>query len=159
MDRQEDNRQFCAFDGKQEMQPDGDATDHDGEFEEPRGQSRRREKKEQRRKKIIYRAADLIGCHIRGGTQFNKCDLFVSRVHDKVSVSDLKKHLTSRGFEISNMRIDVTSHKDAVNKSFRVIAPDNMKELLLCNDVWPIGIRVQEYGHRKNRAKNNSRWR
>ena len=158
MDRQEDNRQFCAFDGKQEMQPDGDATDHDGEFEEPRGQSRRREKKEQRRKKIIYGAADLIGCHIRGGTQFNKCDLFVSRVHDKVSVSDLKKHLTSRGFEISNMRIDVTSHKDAVNKSFRVIAPDNMKELLLCS-VWPIGIRVQEYGHRKNRAKNNSRWR
>ena len=85
------------------MQPDGDATDHDGEFEEPRGQSRRREKKEQRRKKIIYGAADLIGCHIRGGTQFNKCDLFVSRVHDKISVNDLKKHLTSRGFEISNM--------------------------------------------------------
>ena len=44
MDRHEDNRQFSAFNSKQEMQPDGDATDHDGEFEEPRGQSRRREK-------------------------------------------------------------------------------------------------------------------
>ena len=57
------------------------------------------------------------------------------------------------------MRIDVTSHKDAVNKSFRVIAPDIMKKLLLCSDVWLIGIRVQEYGHRQNRAKNDSRWR
>ena len=66
---------------------------------------------------------------------------------------------TSRGFQISNMRIDVTSHKDAVNKSFCIIALGNMKKLLLCSDVWPIGIRVQEYGHRKNRTKNNSRWR
>ena len=29
MDRQEDNRQFCAFNGKQEKQLGGDVTDHD----------------------------------------------------------------------------------------------------------------------------------
>ena len=38
MDRQEHNRQFCAFSGKQEAQRDGVALDHDGEFQEPRGQ-------------------------------------------------------------------------------------------------------------------------
>ena len=77
----------------------------------------------------------------------------------KILQDDMDHLLTSRGFEISNMRIDVTSIKDTMNKSFRVIAPNNMKELLLCSDVWLIGIRVQEYDHRKNRAKNNSRWR
>ena len=46
----------------------------------------------------------------------------------KILQDDMDHLLTSRGFEISNMRIDVTSNKDTMNKSFRVIAPNNMKE-------------------------------
>ena len=125
----------------------------------PRDHQHRHRKKEHQRQKVIRRAADVIGSHIRGGPEYKKCDIFVFRVDQRASVADLKKHLQSRGFDPSVMRIDITSDKDAYYKSFRIIAPHHLEEHLLSSNVWPVGIWVKEFDPKYKRPKRNSRWR
>ena len=89
------------------------------------------------------------------------CDLakFYSNIGLNYIVAKIKKHLQSRGFDPSVMRIDITSDKDAYYKSFRIIAPHHLEEHLLSSDVWPVGIWVKEFDPKYKRPKRNSRWR
>ena len=174
MSPNEDERQFCLFclfclfSGQKDhvksnadfsnMQRDK-SLDSDKNFHIPRDHQHRHRKKEHQRQKVIRGAADVIGSHIRGGPEYKKCDIFVCRVDQRASVADLKKHLQSRGFDPSVMRIDITSDKDAYYKSFRIIAPHHLEEHLLSSDVWPVGIWVKEFDPKYKRPKRNSRWR
>ena len=168
MSPNEDERQFCLFSGQKDhvksnvdfsnMQLDK-SLDSDKNFHIPRDHQHRHRKKEHQRQKVIRGAADVIGSHIRGGPEYKKCDIFVCRVDQRASVADLKKHLQSRGFDPSVMRIDITSDKDAYYKSFRIIAPHHLEEHLLSSDVWPVGIWVKEFDPKYKRPKRNSRWR
>ena len=125
MNPKEDERQFCLFSAQKDqvssnvdflnMQRD-ESLDSDKNFHIPRDHQHRHRKKEHQRQKVIHGAADVIGSHIRGGPEYKKCDIFVCRVDQRVSVADLNKHLQSRGFDPSVMRIDITSDKDAYYK-------------------------------------------
>ena len=53
------------------------------------------------------------------------------------------------------MRIDVTSNKEATYKSFRIIAPVELRVILLDDEVWPVGVRVRDYDiSRPNKIRN-----
>ena len=53
------------------------------------------------------------------------------------------------------MRIDVTSNKEATYKSFRIIAPGELRDILLNPEVWPVGVRVRDYDvARPNKIRN-----
>ena len=54
------------------------------------------------------------------------------------------------------MRIDITSNKAATYKSFRIIAPGELRDILLIySEVWPIDVRVREYDiARPNKTRN-----
>ena len=53
------------------------------------------------------------------------------------------------------MKIDVTSNKEATHKSFRIIAPGELRDILLDPEVWPVGVRVRDYViARPNKIRN-----
>ena len=53
------------------------------------------------------------------------------------------------------MRIDGTSNKEATYKSFRIIAPGELRDILLDSEVWPVGVSVRDYDIAKpNKIRN-----
>ena len=54
------------------------------------------------------------------------------------------------------MRIDITSNKDSLYRSFRIIAPGEYKDILMCPEVWPVGVKVREYKSRSYGRNHNN---
>ena len=71
------------------------------------------------------------------------------------TLRDLKYHLKQQNFNTDSMRIDITSNKAATYNFFRIIAPGELRDILLDSEVWPVGVRVREYDiARPNKIRN-----
>ena len=152
MDDNEDSREFCVFDSQQDKQKE--VTD-DGFLDNPLDKRRQRQR-ENRRNKVVRGSAKTLGSRFVGGDDKKRlCDIFVYHVAKQSTLQDLKYHLKQQNFNTDSMRIDITSNKAATYKSFRIIAPGELRDILLDSEVWPIGVRVREFDiERLNKIRN-----
>ena len=143
MNRDDDLREFCAFSGYIQDQ-DNKTTDHS--FQDNPLDVRRKRQKENRRNKLVRGSANILGSRFTGGVNKKRlCDIFVHHVAHQSTIGDLKSHLKQQGFDVENMRIDVTSNVAATYKSFRIITSGNLRKSLLDAKVWPVGVWVRDY--------------
>ena len=72
-----------------------------------------------------------------------------------IHISIFEVSFKAANFNTDSMRIGVTSNKAATYKSFRIIAPDKLKDMLLDPEVWPVSVRVGDYNiARPNKIRN-----
>ena len=152
MDDNEDPREFCVFDSQQDKQKE--VTD-DGFLDNPLDKRRQRQR-ENRRNKVVRGSAKTLGSRFVGGADKKRlCDIFVYHVAKQSTLQDLKYHLKQQNFNTDSMRIDITSNKAATYKSFRIIAPLELRDILLDSEVWPVGVSVRDYDiARPNKIRN-----
>ena len=101
----------------------------------------------------------------RGGKQrsgnklnkFNKCDLFLQHCDHSTTVELVKHHLQMNNIDTSGIRVDVASKEIAEFRSFRMLAPDELRETLLQPHLWPEGVRVKDYVVYKKSYKSISK--
>ena len=93
---------------------------------------------------MYYRVYTLKHCEIILLHSYN-INIFVHHVAHQSTIGDLKSHLKQQGFDVENMRIDVTSNLAATYKSFRIITSGNLRKSLLDAKVWPVGVWVRDY--------------
>ena len=132
----------------QQRQSTSSHTDEDDRFEKPASQKRRTKQKEYKRGKVIHGSAADAGSRFLGGAgkRHPICDLFVYHVDHSSTASDLKSYLKHRiHIDVTKIRIDVASHSDAFFKSFRIIAPIDLKDTLLTSGFWPQNVRIKEF--------------
>ena len=104
---------------------------------------------------MIYGASTSLGSRFRGGPDIKDLsDIFVYHVASDVTVGDVKSHLKQEDITVQQLRIDITSNKDAIYKSFRIIAPGIYKDTLMNPEIWPVGVKVREYAARKPSYKH-----
>ena len=105
---------------------------------------------------MIYGASTSLGSRFRGGPDIKDLsDIFVYHVASDVTVGDVKSHLKQEGITVQQLRINIrTSNKDAIYKSFRIIAPGIYKDTLMNPEIWPVGVKVREYAARKPSYKH-----
>ena len=138
MNRDDDLREFCAFSGYIQDQ-DNKTTDHS--FQDNPLDVRRKRQRENRRNKLVRGSANILGSRFTGGTNEKRlCDIFVHHVAHQSTIGDLKSHLKQQGFDVENMRIDVTSNVAATYKLFRIITSGNLRKSLQDAKVWPDGV-------------------
>ena len=109
--------------------------------------------KEKKRQKVVHGTADSLNCFFRGGKQrsgnklhkFNKCDLFLQHCDHSTTVELVKHHLQMNNIDTSGIRVDVATKEIAEFRSFRMLAPDELRETLLQPHLWPEGVRVKDY--------------
>ena len=143
MNRDDDLKEFCAFSGYIQDQ-DNKTTDHS--FQDNPLEVRRKRQRENRRNKLVRGSANILGSRFTGGANEKRlCDIFVHHVALQSTIGDLKSHLKQQGFDVENMRIDVTSNVAATYKSFRIITSGNLRKSLLDAKVWPVGVWVRDY--------------
>ena len=126
-----------------------------GEYEiNPRDKQRQRHN-ERRRNKVIHGASTSLGSRFRGGPDAKDLsDIFVYHVACDSTIGDVKGHLKQQEIPVQQIRIDITSNKDSMYKSFRVIAPGTYKDILMSPEVWPVGVKVREYESRISGRRN-----
>ena len=94
---------------------------------------------------MIDGASASLSGRFRGGPETRDLsDIFVFHVASDSTIDDAKAHLKQQDFDAQQMRIDVTSNKDSLYRSFRIIVPGEYKDILMCPEVWPIGVKVRE---------------
>ena len=143
MNKDDDLKEFCAFSGYIQDQ-DNKTTDHS--FQDNSLDVRRKRQRENRRNKLVRGSANILGSRFTGGANEKRlCDIFVHHVAHQSTIGDLKSHLKQQGFDVENMRIDVTSNVAATYKSFRIITSGNLRKSLLDAKVWPVGVWVRDY--------------
>ena len=109
--------------------------------------------KEKRRQKVVHGTADSLNFFFRGGKQrtgskhhkCNKCDLFLQHCDHSTTVELVKHHLQMNSIDTSGIRVDVASKEIDEFRSFRMIAPDELRETLLQPHLWTEGVRVKDY--------------
>ena len=108
------------------------------------------------RHKVVRGSAKTLGSRFVGDADKKRlCDIFDYHVSKQPTLRDLKYHLKQQNFNVDSMRIDVTSNKEATYKSFRIIAPGELRDILLDPEVWPVGVRVRDYDiARPNKIRN-----
>ena len=57
----------------------------------------------------------------------------------------MKHHLQMNSIDTSGIRVDVASKEIAEFRSFRMLAPDELRETLLQPHLWPKGVHVKDY--------------
>ena len=122
----------------------------------PRDKHRKRQN-EWRRNKVIHGASiTSLGSRFKGGPDTKDLsDIFVKyHVACDSTIRDVKNHLKQHEIPVQQIKIDITSNKDSIYKSFRVIAPDTCEDMLMSPEVWPVGVKVREYESRLSRRKN-----
>ena len=126
-----------------------------GEYEiNPRDKQRQRHN-ERRRNKVIHGASTSLGSRFRGGPDAKDLsNIFVYHVACDSTIGDVKGHLIQQEIPVQQIRIDITSNKDSMYKSFRVIAPGTYKDILMSPEVWPVGVKVREYESRISGRRN-----
>ena len=55
---------------------------------------------------------------------------------------------------MQQIRIDITSIKDSMYKSFGVTAPGTYKDMLMSPEAWPVGVKFREYESRISGRRN-----
>ena len=106
---------------------------------------------------MIHGASASLGSRFRGGPEtMDLSDIFVFHVASDSTIGDVKAHLKQQDFDVQQMRIDITSNKDSLYRSFRIIAPGEYKDILMCPEVWPVGVKVREYKSRSYGFNHNN---
>ena len=98
------------------------------------------------RKKVVYgtrRSTDNRLSDGNDGVKDPVSDLFVYHVKHDASIADMRGYLCDNGITIADIRIDITSHQSAEFKSFRIIAPNKLRDKLLSAEFWPVNVRVK----------------
>ena len=158
---EEEHKSFCAFSGSQHksdeyLQGDDESLEKQrsgGYVANPLDKQRQRQY-ERRRNKVIHGASNSLGSRFRGGSEARDLsDIFVYHVASDSTVGDIKTHLKQQDIDVQQMRIDITSNKNSLYRSFRIIAPGKYKEFLMCPELWPVGVRVREYESRSYNRK------
>ena len=109
----------------------------------------RQRQNERRRNKVIHGASTFLCSRFRGGPDAKDLsDIFVYHVACDLTIGDVKSHLKQQEIPVQQLRIDITSSKDSMYTSFRVIAPGTYKDMLMSPEVWPVGVKVREYESR-----------
>ena len=120
---------------------------------------RNEKRRESHRSKVVYGTKNIGNSGFSGG-QRDSTDLFVYHVNHKCTIRDLRDFLSENNINNRDVRIDITSHEASKFKSFRLIAPSHLKEMLLAPEFWYVGIRVKEYKpmvkRRDNKGRGNS---
>ena len=129
------------------------SSDNDG-FRRTKNDIKKTNQREKHRTKVVYGTKNNSGSRFNGA-QRDSIDLFVYHVNHGATVGDLRGYLYDNGVNLSEVRIDITSHEEAQFKSFRLIAPGSIKEKLLSPDFWSVGIRVKEYNVSRKRDPND----
>ena len=162
---EEEYKSFCAFsnaqtnDDRHPRQDDNVSIEthyKNGHGYQSNPHDRRRQRQnERRRNKVIYGTSTSLGSRFRGGPDIKDLsDIFVYHVASDVTVGDVKSHLKQEEITVQQLRIDITSNKDAIYKSFRIIAPGIYKDTLMNPEIWPVGVKVREYAARKPSYKH-----
>ena len=63
----------------------------------------------------------------------------------------------NNNIDTSGIRVDVASKEIAEFRSFRMLAPDELREILLQPHLWPEGVRVKDYVVYKKSYKSMSK--
>ena len=105
---------------------------------------RNEKRRESHRRKVVYGTKNIGNSRFSGG-QRDSTDLFVYHVNHKCTIRDLRDLLSENNINNRDVRIDITSHEASKFKSFRLIAPSHLKEMLLAPEFWSVGIRIKEY--------------
>ena len=75
----------------------------------------------------------------------NLCDLFLQHCDRSTTIELVKHHLRMNSIDTTGIRVDVASKKIAEFRSFRMFAPNDLRQTLLQSDLWPEGVRVKDY--------------
>ena len=160
MQPEKDYKSFCAFSGYQHENED--VLQHHEEqgtsgYQISNDDKRRQRQFERRRNKVIHGASASLGSRFRGGPETRDfSDIFVFHVVSDSTIGDVKAHLKQQDFDVQQMRIDITSNKDSLYRCFRIIAPGEYKDILMCPKVWPVGVKVREYKSRSYGRNHNN---
>ena len=87
-------------------------------------------------------------------------NIFVYHVKRGATIADMRGYLHDNTICTNDIRIDITSHQLADFKSFRIIAPNGLRDHLLSAEFWPVNVRVKPFVHPKKRSdgpRNDSR--
>ena len=148
---QSDEYNFCAFSGglKRNSQHSDDVPPGFTKTNATKNRDRYNEKK---RQKVIHGTADSLNCFFRGGKsrtdnqqKFSKCDLFLQHCDHSTTVELVKHHLRMNSIDTTGIRVDVASKEIAEFRSFRMLAPKDLRQTLLQPDLSPEGVRVKDY--------------
>ena len=102
----------------------------------PRDKQRQRQN-ERRRNKVIHGASTSLGSRLRGGPDAkDMSDILLHHVACDSTIGDVKSYLKQQEIPVQQIRIDITSNKDSMYKSFRVIAPGTYKDMLMSQEVF-----------------------
>ena len=160
MQPEKDYKSFCAFSGYQHENED--VLQHHEEqktsgYQINTDDKRRQRQFERRRSKVIHGASASLGSRFRGGPETRDLsDIFVFHVASDSTIGDVKAHLKQQDFDVQQMRIDITPNKDSLYRSFRIVAPGEYKDIPMCPEVWPVGVKVREYKSRSYGRNHNN---
>ena len=145
------NGEFCMYNGAEQHSPES----NDG-FQKNKGDIRKQKRREEQRIKTIYGTRNAPHSRISGNQLVKPklCDLFVSHINGDATLYDIREYISENGINVSNMRIDITSHEAADYKSFRLIGPIEDRELLLTAEFWPIDVRVKDFDKRRGQRSS-----
>ena len=131
---QSDEYNFCAFSGglKTNSQHSDDVPPG---FTKTNATKNRDRYNENKRQKVIHGTADSLNCFFRGGKsrtdnqqKFSKCDLFLQHCDHSTTVELVKHHLRMNSIDTTGIRVDVASKEIAEFRSFRMLAPNDLRE-------------------------------
>ena len=93
---------------------------------------------------MIHGTSTSLGSRFRGGPDAKDLsDIFVYHVACDSTLGDVKSHLKQQEIPVQQIRIDITSNKDSMYKSFRIIALCTYKDMLMSPEVWLVGVKVR----------------
>lgn len=133
-----------SADNTENQKPSND----EDEFTMTRSSLRNERRRENRRHNVVKgKTVAINSLFCKGGTpeKFGKCDIFLYRVHRNSTMQNIKRYMSERHLDLSKMRVDVTSPKDAECKSYRIIAPIEYEERLLDEAFWPKYVKSKEF--------------
>ena len=148
---QSDEYKFCAFSGGSNTNSQH-SDDVPPGFTKTHATKNRDRYNEKKRQKVVHGTADSLNCFFHGGKsrtdnlqKFSKCDLFLQHCDHSTTVELVKHHLRMNSIDTTGIRVDVASKEIAEFRSFRMLAPNDLRQTLLQPDLWPEGVRVKDY--------------
>ena len=138
---QSDEYKFCAFSGDLKINSQH-SDDVPPGFTKTNATKNRDRYNEKKRQKVFHGTADSLNCFFRGGKsrtdnqqKFSKCDLFLQHCDHSTTVELVKHHLRMNSIDTTGIRVDVASKEIAEFRSFRMLAPNDLRETLLQPDL------------------------
>ena len=113
----------------------------DNDFLVPSHVHRRNNRAEKRRRNVITGNSKPQGS-LKGAPEPGR-DLFVFRVDNANTTSDLRNHITDYGFNVRGL--SCVSHENSKFKSFKLTVPMSEYNELFNENMWPCGIKIRKY--------------